>query len=230
MFTGLLDVLWPPKCAACERVVEGGVTLCEACDATVEELPREGCLTCAEPGQFEFGRCLRCLRRPAPMRSALAAFTHAGAIARAIHRMKYEDHPELARPLARLWWSTVGPRVPAKARCIVPLPLHLSRFHARRFDQAHLLGLELSRLSGRRFVCALTRTRATARQVGLDERARHFNVAEAFVADARVRNRRVLLVDDVLTTGATARAASEALLDAGAREVHLLTLARAFTL
>lgn len=230
MFEGLIEVIWPSKCVACDRVIDPMAAFCESCDLTLEPVPSEGCRTCAEPGQFEFGQCLRCLRRPPPMRSAVAPFAHTGAMARAIHRLKYEDHPELARPLARFWGEALGRRLPVEARSIVPLPLHSSRFRARRFDQAHLLALELAKVTGRSVLPALRRVRATERQVGLSERARFENVQGAFVADERVIDEHVLLLDDVLTTGATARAASRALLDAGASSVHLVTLARAFTL
>lgn len=230
MFQGLIEVVWPAKCVACDRVVDAAAAFCETCDLTIEPVPSEGCRTCAEPGGFEFGQCLRCLERPPPMRSAIAPWAHAGAIARAIHRFKYEDHPELARPLALFWREGLGDRLPRGARAIVPLPLHRSRFLTRRFDQAHLLADQLARLTDRRVLPALERIRPTDRQVGLSERERHQNVFRAFKADDRVIDEHVILLDDVLTTGATARAASRALLDAGAREVHLVTLARAYTL
>ncbi len=230
MLEPLIDLFWPPRCAACDRILFFDTGFCAECEVTIEPLPAEHCSTCAEPGHFEFGRCLRCLERPPPFCSTITAFTHGGAMARAIHRFKYEDHPELVRPLAEVWVKAIRTALPPKARLVVPLPLHRSRFHARRYDQTNLLARELATRTRRLVLPVLRRTRKTSRQVGLSEKEREANVSNAFIADERVAGRRVLLVDDVLTTGATARAAAWALLHAGAREVHLVILARAYTL
>ncbi|MCP3104635.1 competence protein F [Myxococcus sp. K15C18031901] len=113
---------------------------------------------------------------------------------------------------------------------MVALPLHTRRYHARQYDQAHLLAVALARHLGRHAPARwLTRTRETRRQVGLNEAERADNLAGAFTAARQVAGQEVLLVDDVFTTGATARAAGVALLDAGASRVEVLTLARAFT-
>lgn len=123
---------------------------------------------------------------------------------------------------ARTFLSTAAPVVCA-------IPLHERRFRERKYDHARLLALALAKRSDRPILQALTRHRATERQVGLSEVDRELNVAGAFRASSAVRNQRVLLVDDVFTTGATARAAAAALLEAGADEVQVLTLARAFS-
>lgn len=155
----------------------------------------------------------------------LAPFTHEGSIARAIHLFKYEDRPELARPLARLVAERLGPLEPELS--VAAIPLHESRFRERKYDQAHLLASELAQLWRLSYLPrALQRTRATRRQVGLDEAAREDNVANAFLG-SKVKNLKILLVDDVFTTGATARAASEALRVAGALDVWVLAVGRA---
>ncbi|RKI45195.1 ComF family protein [Corallococcus sp. AB049A] len=114
---------------------------------------------------------------------------------------------------------------------MVALPLHVKRFRKRQYDQAHLLAGELAKATGRTAPAGwLTRTRETRRQVGLSEVERAGNVAGAFVASRAVKGQEVLLLDDVFTTGSTARAAAIALREAGATRVEVLTLARAFTL
>ncbi|RKH35506.1 ComF family protein [Corallococcus sicarius] len=114
---------------------------------------------------------------------------------------------------------------------MVALPLHVRRFRTRQYDQAQLLAGAMAKASGRVApVGWLERTRETKRQVGLSEVERTGNVAGAFVASRRVKGQEVLLLDDVFTTGSTARAAALALREAGAVRVEVLTLARAFTL
>lgn len=227
MFSGLLDVLFPPTCASCARLLDTGAPFCGDCGLSLEEIG-PGCRICSEPGP-EGTLCPRCRTQLPPFSRAWAPFCHGGAIARAIHLYKYEDRPELARPLAQLLRRAASEFLAAAPTNICAVPLHFTRYLARRYDQAELLARELSALTpGARHVPALRRTRRTSRQVGQDEHAREQNVEGAFVADASVvAGRRILLIDDVYTTGATARACVLALRSAGATEVQVLTLARA---
>jgi ComF family protein len=152
-------------------------------------------------------------------------------VARAIHRFKYEDHPELAAPLGELLAGEARSFLDRAPGFVVALPLHTRRYHARKYDQAQLLAGVLAKATGREApVGWLSRTRDTQRQVGLSEAERAHNVEDAFTAAPTVKGREVLLVDDVFTTGATARAAASALREAGAVQVEVLTLARAFSL
>lgn len=219
----LIDVFLPPACAACDAVLPAPGAFCAHCLHEVLELPTVHCATCAEPGSFPGGKCERC-RGGVPWQRAWAPFEHEGAIARVIHRFKYEDRSDLARPLGMLLLGGLE-RLPG---VLVPLPLHEHRFRARKFDQAALLAHVLSRYGRRELVLnGLARIRHTPRQVGLNEAAREANVRGAFQASASVRGREVLLLDDVLTSGATAREACRVLSSAGATSVCVLTLARA---
>jgi len=225
---GLLDILFPPLCLACGRVCEEEGVFCEGCGGDAETLPEPRCARCAEPGPLPL--CPRCCSRPPAFSQAFAPFSHEGAVARAIHLFKYEDRPELARPLAALAWRAATDFLEQAPSWVCALPLHLQRYRERRYDQAELLARELARLTKRTHRPRLLhRHRETRRQVGLSESEREANVAGAFQATAEVRGRSLLLVDDVFTTGATARAASQALLEAGATEVQVFTLARAFS-
>lgn len=230
-FRGLLELLYPPSCLACAKVLSTRAAFCETCDTALERLPPACCRTCAEPGTFPSNKCPRCHLHPAPFSRAWAPFAHEGPVARAIHRFKYEDHPELAEPLADLLAQEARSFLSRAPTLLVALPLHTRRFHERRYDQTQLLANALAKATGRRApVGLLSRTRETRRQVGLSEAERAGNVAEAFSAAPSVAGQSLLLIDDVFTTGATTRAAADALLHAGAAHLEVLTLARAYRL
>lgn len=224
----LLEVLLPSSCVACDDVLPGPGFFCADCAALVEETPTVACARCAEPGRFDGGLCPHCRAAPRDFARAWAPFEHSGSVARAIHRFKYEDHPELARPLGGLLAQRAQRVLAEMPGALCPVPLHVTRFQERRYDQASLLAVALARATGRPLQDTwLERTKATARQVGLSDQARAANVEGAFRATAEVQGQDVVLVDDVFTTGATARAAARALTQAGARTVSVVTLARA---
>jgi ComF family protein len=151
-----------------------------------------------------------------------------GPARRLVHRLKYSDRAELARPMGA-WMARAGADVLGDADVVAPVPLHAHRLWMRRFNQAAALAREIARRGGKPFEPALLqRVKATRSQVGLSREQRIENMQGAFRAapGARIRGRRVALVDDVLTSGATANAAARALLRAGAAEVDLIVFAR----
>jgi ComF family protein len=230
------DLVFPPRCAACGEGApvnaEGGAPLCEDCERGADRVGESRCTVCGVPfpGGGPAHPCPRCAEKTPPYARAQAAFLHGGTVAEAIRRMKYGDRPHLARRLGR--WLAVelqnGRVTPEPCDAVVPLPLHPRRVAERGFDQAYLLAREVARALGVRFLpSAARRTRPTAQQTRLDREAREENVKGAFAASETVRGLRLLLVDDVLTTGATASACARALLAASALRVEVLTLARA---
>lgn len=228
LLDAVADVFFPPACAACDAVLPAPGAFCDACRALVLDVGPLTCRRCGEPGRFPEDGCERCRAVPPPFWRAWAPFEHDGAMARAVHRLKYEDRPDLSRPLGRLLAEAARDVLHEMPGVLVPVPLHPSRFRERKFDQATLLAVALAEVTGRDVQETwLARTRATMRQVGLSDTAREENVAGAFAASDAVRGKDVVLVDDVLTTGATAREAARALLAAGAGRVCVLTLARA---
>ncbi len=183
---------------------------CGTCASTVQRAPAQG------PGGA----------------SAAAAFVYGGAVARAIVRLKYEQRPDLARPLGDLLCRALEPRAAALAGVVVvPVPLHPSRLADRGFNQAALLASRVARHLGAPLrALALARVRDTPKQAALDRQARLANLAGAFVArrPGQTVERDILLVDDVRTTGATLDACAHALLAAGARSVSSAAVAGAF--
>lgn len=228
LLDAVADVFFPPACAACDAVLPAPGAFCDACRALVLDVGTVTCRRCGEPGRFSEDGCERCRALTPPFQRAWAPFEHDGAMARAVHRLKYEDRPDLSRPLGRLLADAARDALDDMPGVLVPVPLHTSRFRERKFDQAALLAVALSEVTKRDVrETWLVRTRATPRQVGLSDTAREENVAGAFVASDAVRGQDVVLIDDVLTTGATVREAARALLHAGAGRISVLTLARA---
>ena len=229
LVTELLALVFPPACAACGELLEPEAPLCPLCTLATEPVPLPGCPRCGEPVERP-GTCARCRRGPPPFVSAHAPFVHTGPLARAIHRFKYEGQSALALPLGRALAAGSGPWLGRLQRrpTLVPIPLHRGRLLRRGYDQAALLTRALARATGLP-PCStlLRRTRATRRQVGLTEAERIENVHGAFAVNGPLPGGPVVLVDDVFTTGATARAAAAVLREAGARGVYVLTLARA---
>ena len=218
----LLETLFPDRCAACDAPLEA--PFCGPCADTL--VPCEGgCPVCAAPADdlLKPRRCAACRERAPPFARAAAPYLHGGALMEAIHRLKYERREDLARCLGVLFDACEPP----KAHALVPIPLHPSRLRQRGYDQARLLAAAAGSRFGIPVRDVLVRHRRTPHQVGLDRQARERNLRGAFTANGDLTGLRLCLIDDVLTTGATAAAAATALLEAGAARVEVRTLARA---
>jgi len=220
----LLNLLYPPHCVVCER---GGAWLCADCTADVALLPAPWCPHCGRPTNAP-QLCAACRAQPSYLMGIRSVGYYATPLREAVHALKYEGVRVLAEPLAELlmaFWS----RSALPVSVIVPVPLHRSRSRYRGYNQAMLLARAFGRRAGMPVVAeCLVRSRATRSQVGLNAEERRANVRDAFVCNNEaLRGERVLLMDDVFTTGATLEACAQALLEGGAVGVWALTLARA---
>ncbi len=231
---GLLDLVLPPQCLACGALTGGEGALCADCWQGMSFLAAPACAACGYP--FELGvpgtdgLCGACIARPPAFDRARAALRYDDASRGLVIAFKHADRTHAAPAFAR-WMARAGAALLADADLIAPVPLHRRRLWMRRYNQAALLALALGRLAGKPCVPdLLLRIRPTPPQGRLGRRARARNVRRAFAPEPRraalIAGRRVLLVDDVLTTGATVEEAARALTAAGARAVDVLTLAR----
>lgn len=223
----LLNAVFPSTCPVCAKKSDSFAInpFCKNCWSSIERYSGPRCKICALPLASAFAEtCSACLKTPRHFSQALGFGLYDGALAQAINQFKFHGKRRLHAPLAGLLSAVELPH----ADCIVPVPLHITGLRARGYNQSLLLGRSLSRSSGMPlFVDALRKTRGTAPQVGLSAKERRANLRGAFSADSTVAGRRILLVDDVMTTGATVNECAKVLRKAGAREVAVAVLARA---
>ena len=228
-----LDLLLPPSCPACGALVARHGGLCASCWGTMRWVSPPFCAVLGSPLPIDLGEAAispAAMAAPPPFARARAAVLYDDAARSLVHRLKYRDETALAPWLAK-WMVRAGGDVVADADLVVPVPLHRRRLIGRRFNQSSELARAICRETGLPHrPDALSRVRDTRRQVGLGNAERRRNVQGAFAVPDRARadvaGRRVLLVDDVLTTGATVSAATRALRRAGAGDVDVLTFAR----
>jgi ComF family protein len=229
----LLDAVLPPRCLGCVQPVERPGLLCGDCWREMHFLAPPYCACCGYPFEYEEeaeALCAGCLGAPPPFVRARAVLRYDDHSRGLILRFKHADRIEGARAFAA-WMQRAGGELLAESDVIVPVPLHWLRLFQRRYNQAALLAQALGRATELPVVPdLLLRRRNTPSQghLSADQRAR--NVAGAFAVHRRQRQRlagaRVLLIDDVMTTGATAAACTRTLRRAGAKQVRVLTLAR----
>jgi len=229
----LLDMLLPPRCLACGAIVGDTAALCSGCWSRLAFIEAPLCACCGRPFEFALGDdalCGVCSKARPLYERARAALRYDDASRDLILAFKHGDRTDSA-PALGAWLARAGADLVRDCDLVLPVPLHWWRLFRRRYNQAALLAHALGRETGKPVVPdLLRRKRATASQGHLGRNQRRRNVAGAFQVHPRhlsaVREKRLLLIDDVLTTGATAEAATEALLDAGAKAVDLLTIAR----
>jgi len=227
-----LDLALPQLCAACRAPVEGQ-GLCPACWSKLSFISRPYCERLGIPFVYDPGPgilSMEAIAAPPAYHRARAAVRFDEISRALVHSLKYGDRLDMA-PMMGRWLSHAGREVLAEADALVPVPLHWRRRWARRFNQSAMLAAAVSAASGVPVAAgALKRVKATAQQVGLSRTARAANVQGAFrvppEGKSAVVGRRLVLIDDVLTSGATAEGCARALLRAGAANVDLLVFAR----
>lgn len=218
----LLDLLFPPRCVHCEQA---GQWLCQECLGKIRQVRAPFCRRCGSPGSA--GICNKCRAHPPAFDVGHAIALYEEPTRTIIHHLKYKNGRWLAPILGELLQAEFR-KLEWQVDCIVPVPLHNQREKERGFNQARLLAQELARREGLPLETSLLqRIRHTPSQTGLDPAGRLANVAGAFACREVSRaSGQILLVDDVLTTGATMSACAQALKVGGASRVYALALAR----
>ncbi len=232
----ITKILYPPVCPICNEVQpqmltdDGTGQICSGCRAHIRRVESPYCMRCGKPlAQLHMGMeyCEDCSRRKHSFTQGRAAFVYRGAMIGTMHRFKYSNRRDYAPVLAREaygmhadWLGRIRPQM------IVPVPLHPARRRTRGYNQAELLAEEVSRLSGIPMDAdLLIRTHNTDRQRALNPQERKNNLKNAFQTSKKiVQLEKVLLIDDIYTTGSTADAAADALHRSGVKDVYLLCI------
>jgi len=228
----LLDLALPPQCAACRQPVDGR-GLCPACGSELSFITRPYFERLGIPFVYDAGPgilSMGAIANPPAYHRARAAVRFDEISRAPVHALKYADRLDLA-PMMGRWIAHAGRELLAEADALVPVPLHWRRLWARRFNPSAMLAAAISKETGLPVGAgALKRVKRTTQQLGLSRTERAANVQGAFRVlpdgKAAVTGRRLALVDDVLTTGATVDGCARALLRAGAADVEVLVFAR----
>ena len=234
MLGRLADVLLPPVCIACRTRIWSHGLLCGACFAKIDFIAPPICARLEVPLPYDAGEpslSAAAIAKPPVYDRARAAARYSATMRELVQSFKYRDRHE-GLPLFARWLVKAGAELLTDADLIVPVPLYSSRLWWRRFNQSAMLAHAVARLSDVGVDCfVLKRVRRTASQVGLTADQRRRNVAGTFKVNparaARVKGKRIVVIDDVITTGATAEACARALQRAGEARVDVLALARA---
>jgi competence protein ComFC len=219
-----LDWLYPPNCGGCDRA---GARWCQTCQENVSPINPPICIKCGKSIQGA-GRCLSCRANVPPYQALRSWAVYEGPLRNAILRLKYAGDITLGELLARPIIQLLH-KLEWEVELVTPVPLGVARQAQRGYNQAALLAFPLALSSKLAYRSqALAKVREIRTQVGLSLAERFENVVGAFQANSKiVSEKTILIVDDVATSGATMQACASALLDAGARQVYGLTLARA---
>src|SRR5215216_4305526 len=218
--SALVDLIYPQRCVGCERRARD--LLCRACFEALPKIGRPVCGRCGMPTAFETFVCDECKGVDFGFESARAPLRYEGVGEEIVHALKYRGYTRIVEKLATPLMLGVLDRG-ERFDTVVPVPLHRSRLRRRGFNQAELLARGVAAGLNAPVLNKLRAVRRTRDQVELSAAERRANVEGAFAARERVRGR-ILLVDDVFTTGATTSECAETLLAGGAQEVHALSL------
>ena len=230
-----LDFILPPVCLRCRTLVSDPQSLCAKCWGELKFLAQPLCACCGLPFPHALGegvKCAACMQRPPVFDKARAALAYDDVSRDLILPLKHADRLEAA-PIFGRWMANAAAELIAESDTLVPVPLHWRRLAKRRYNQAAVLAQAIAnrRPHLRVDTASLQRPKASVSQGEMPSaRARLKNVARPFVVSdgqrKQIQGRRILLVDDVLTTGATLNACAKALKRAGAATVSAVTLAR----
>lgn len=225
--TKFLDVLYPPRCFVCGGVMLSGEICCPECASKIPYIRTKRCQRCGKPVEDDQELCGDCLTKSHVCTEGFGALIYEDVMQRAIAAFKYEDRREYGKALGTLTYREAREKLMEwEADVLVPVPLHPSRFLKRGFNQAELIAEQISNLSGIPMrTDLLQRVEKTGALKLLTAKGRSEETAHAFSMKGELGDiRRIILVDDIYTTGSTVDAAAVPLFEAGAREVFFLAV------
>jgi ComF family protein len=237
----IVSMLYPARCSSCRQFVSEGSWVCAECYRELVFITDPRCACCSLPFEYHVPNasatqeaatllCAECIQQPPLFAKASSILVYNDAAAKIIHSLKYQDNTHLATPLAT-WMMRMREEVLQHADYLIPVPMHRKRLFHRKYNQAALLAQALSKQCGiPTLLEALIRQHHTQSQAGLTRKQRLKNVRHATKIHPyygqQVRNKYCVLIDDVMTTGATLQICTKLLLKAGAARVDIMTIAR----
>lgn len=226
MFSNVLNLLFPSQCPICNSPSDkhDHNPFCSECWSSIKRYTGPACSICGLPAPSPVtGICGECLRKKPPFSKILCYGIYDGALKESIHLLKFHGIKRIAKPLGSLLLELR----PGNYAAIVPVPLHPKKLKEREFNQTALLGRHLSRvLKIPLLLDSLVKIRETKLQTEVGRTGRLGNLKKAFAVSGNLAGKRLLLVDDVITTGATVSECSSVLIKAGASDVAVIALAR----
>jgi ComF family protein len=227
LISGFLNILYPSQCPACGNPSDTFRTspICSSCWSKINRFTGPSCALCALPFTSEYAAvCGQCMKKRPPFSKVIFYGIYEGVLAEAINQLKFHDLRRLSKPMGTLLVDLELPVIDG----ILPVPLSIKGLRERGFNQSLLMARVLSKSSQvPLFMDILWKKKETLPQIGLSRKERSTNLKKAFAVKGDIRGLRLLLIDDVMTTGATVTECSNVLMKAGAQEVTVLTLARA---
>ena len=232
-FNKILDVMFPPNltCIMCgSEVNESEFCLCDSCEGSLERCNKV-CEICGNPIKSEASVCVVCAGKKREFDYARAPLVYKNNVVRAVHNFKYSGKKYLAKPFAKIMFSSYNELkdLVGNFDMIIPIPLHKDKQKKRGFNQAELLANEIALLADVKVEKDLVkRVKNTTTQTELSREGRRANLENAFelIDKSKVKGKNVLIIDDILTTGATTESLSKLLKNAKAKHICVLTFAR----
>ncbi|WP_265035806.1 ComF family protein [Wolbachia endosymbiont (group A) of Anomoia purmunda] len=222
------NLIFPSVCVSCECIIDENLNLCSECNKKINFLTKHYCNVCGVVISDNIYTCGKCIINPPPFKVLRSVFAYDQHSKNMIINFKFFDNLNYVKIYAK-WIYQANQDTFQNAEIIIPIPLHKMRLFKRKYNQAALLAKELSKLSNLSYTpFAIKRLRHTVPQAGLSLKQREKNLKKAFKTSNKkiIENKIVILVDDVVTTGATVRSCSQEILNSGAKEVRVLSLAR----
>ncbi|WP_341820799.1 ComF family protein [Wolbachia endosymbiont (group A) of Myopa testacea] len=222
------NLIFPNVCVSCEYIIDENLNLCSECNKKINFLTKHYCNVCGVVISDNIHTCGKCIINPPPFKVLRSVFAYDQHSKNMIINFKFFDNLNYVKIYAK-WTHQANQDTFQNGEVIIPIPLHKMCLLKRKYNQAALLAKELSKLSNLSYTpFAIKCLRHTAPQAGLSLKQREKNLKKAFSISNKkiIENKIVILVDDVVTTGATVRSCSQEILNSGAREVRVLSLAR----